>query len=183
MTRNPRSKPAVALAAATKRRCYRRSPRLNHAEHKVLQEYFGFDASLMYKLSDEEAKRAIRALSRKRSAEARGAVGKLRKELANRAWELACSAKAAEPNRAAQNLPRLGLLMHNWHSGMWDPIYMVGSYFVSWKRYPDSDVVDRALTEIERLERQPLKASNKRELRSIAAGLRRYLADEQRGSG
>lgn len=82
----------------------------------------------------------------------------------------------------AYELERIGSLMHHWHGGMWDPIYMVGSYFVEGKRYPDVERVENALNEIERLKRLPLKRSSKRELSTIAAGLRRYLAGERKGT-
>lgn len=39
----------------------------------------------------------------------------------------------------------LGEMMLNWHSSMGDPIYAVGSYYVSGKVYPDAEVVRRAL--------------------------------------
>jgi hypothetical protein len=71
-------------------------------------------------------------------------------------------------------LRSLGLKMHNWHSSMGDPIYAVGSYFVSGKDYPDRDVVVRALDRIERLMLHEKSRANLRELRSIHAGLRKY---------
>ena len=79
----------------------------------------------------------------------------------------------------SSDLRSLGLKMHHWHSGMGDPLYAVGSYFVSGKDYPDRDVVLSAMYEVERLLRHPLKQSNLRELRSIHAGLRRYLASHK----
>jgi hypothetical protein len=65
---------------------------------------------------------------------------------------------------------------------MGDPLYAVGSYFVSGDRYPDRERVEDALTQVERLERVSTKAGYRRELRTIAAGLRRYLRDEEGGA-
>lgn len=70
--------------------CYRKSPRLNRAENDVLRDHFMFDASLLYKLSDAEVRDAIRTVPRYRTVAAKGAVSKLRKEMANRAWEAGC---------------------------------------------------------------------------------------------
>jgi len=52
---------------------------------------------------------------------------------------------------AELDLHGLGMKMMNWHSGQWDPVYMVASYFVDGKDYPDLDVVSRARTSLYRL--------------------------------
>lgn len=44
---------------------------------------------------------------------------------------------------------RLGELMHHWHSSSRDPIYAVGSFYFANQRYPDPEIVDRALDELE----------------------------------
>ena len=80
------------------------------------------------------------------------------------------------------DLRSLGLKMHNWHSSMGDPLYAVGSYFVGGDDYPDRDVVVRALDEVESLMRREKSRTNLRELRSIHAGLRRYLSGRGRVS-
>lgn len=47
------------------------------------------------------------------------------------------------------SLPELGERMLSWHGGMGDPIYAVGSYYVSGTEYPDSAVIDDALDSLE----------------------------------
>ena len=56
------------------------------------------------------------------------------------------------------DLRELGMLMMNWHSSQFDPIYMTASYFVDGKDYPDLDVVERAKSEIEELLNKKLYA-------------------------
>ena len=45
----------------------------------------------------------------------------------------------------------LGARMHQWHSSMWDPIYMVGSLYYSGDKYPDKDIVQHALDNLLKL--------------------------------
>lgn len=47
------------------------------------------------------------------------------------------------------SLSDLGERMLSWHRGMSDPVYAVGSYYVSGQEYPDPDVVDSALDSLE----------------------------------
>lgn len=43
----------------------------------------------------------------------------------------------------------IGLLMMNYHTGQWDPVYMVGSVFFSGQDYPDLKVVQSAIGYLE----------------------------------
>jgi DNA repair protein RadC len=81
--------------------------------------------------------------------------------------------KACEEHRSRREA--LGLKMHHWHSGMSDPLYAVGSLYVQGRTYPDRERVEAALTESERLLRQKHSDKDKKELRSIHAGLRFFL--------
>lgn len=42
----------------------------------------------------------------------------------------------------------LGERLCNWHSSMGDPIYAVGSFYVSGQVYPDKEIVENALTSL-----------------------------------
>lgn len=42
----------------------------------------------------------------------------------------------------------LGSRLCNWHSSMSDPIYMVGSFYLSDKVYPDKDIAESALSSL-----------------------------------
>ena len=44
----------------------------------------------------------------------------------------------------------LGGRLCNWHTSMTDPIYAVGSFYVSNQRYPDQDIVEDCLENLER---------------------------------
>lgn len=76
---------------------------------------------------------------------------------------------------------RLGEKMLHWHSSGSDPIYAVGSFYVSNKPYPNRDIVERALHEMNKTEplaRAGAHGWTKRdatELRNIVGGLRFYL--------
>lgn len=48
------------------------------------------------------------------------------------------------------NRTDLGERLCQWHSSMHDPIYAVGSFYVSNKVYPDKAVVERALSGLEK---------------------------------
>lgn len=43
----------------------------------------------------------------------------------------------------------LGSLLCCWHSGQWDPVYMVGSFYISDEVYPDKEIVQEALSSLE----------------------------------
>ena len=43
----------------------------------------------------------------------------------------------------------LGSRLCNWHSGQWDPVYMVGSFYVGGETYPDREVVEEAISHLE----------------------------------
>lgn len=42
----------------------------------------------------------------------------------------------------------LGLRLCNWHSSMHDPIYAVGSFYVSGQVYPDKSIVEDAISSL-----------------------------------
>lgn len=43
------------------------------------------------------------------------------------------------------SLPELGERMLSWHKGQNDPVYAVGSFYVSGQEYPDPEVVDDSI--------------------------------------
>lgn len=43
----------------------------------------------------------------------------------------------------------LGLRMQSWHSSLWDPIYMVGSLYYDGEKYPDPEIVESALRNLQ----------------------------------
>ena len=45
--------------------------------------------------------------------------------------------------------PEVGQILHQYHLGQSDPIYMVGSYYVSGKEYPDVDILAEAFDKLE----------------------------------
>lgn len=47
-------------------------------------------------------------------------------------------------------LQEVGAELCNWHGSMGDPVYAVGSFFVSGAHYPDLDVVRRASASLSR---------------------------------
>jgi hypothetical protein len=87
------------------------------------------------------------------------------------------------------NLKKIGLLMSGWHSSSGDPIYAVGSFFVSGKDYPDLDVVRRAEANLER----DLAGAKKKlhgwgpaevkELKAILAFLKKYVTEQSKKRG
>ena len=104
------------------------------------------------------------------------------------------------------SLKKFGLLMSGWHSSSGDPIYAVGSFFVSGKDYPDLAVVRSARAGLLRCREDvkeemgrrhavwtPQLAERQRELRgklseldTIVAFLRRYAsprAKQKSGGG
>ena len=44
----------------------------------------------------------------------------------------------------------LGERLCNWHSSMHDPVYAVGSFYVSGQVYPDKEIVDNAISNLTR---------------------------------
>lgn len=48
------------------------------------------------------------------------------------------------------NRTDLGERLCQWHSSMHDPVYAVGSFYVSNQVYPDKEVVNRALSSLEK---------------------------------
>jgi hypothetical protein len=70
---------------------------------------------------------------------------------------------------------RLGIKMHHWHAGMSDPMYAVGSYYVTNKPYPHKERVQAALDETDTLLRRAKTKGDGAELRSIRAGLKHFL--------
>jgi antirestriction protein len=68
----------------------------------------------------------------------------------------------------------IGTLMHNWHTGQGDPVYMVGSFFIGGDEYPDLDIVSDAIGWLEKDARKTKKRADKAEARRIIG----YLQDE-----
>jgi hypothetical protein len=86
------------------------------------------------------------------------------------------------------SLPELGRFMMHWHSGQWDPVYKVASFFVDDREYPDNDVVDQAKTSLERDLRKRLSAGpsvndDDIELAGIVDALGAYLDDRHYQEG
>ena len=80
----------------------------------------------------------------------------------------------------APNRKQLGLLMQNWHSGMGDPVYAVGSYYFADKPYPDPAIVEEALDWFETVTGRD--ARDTREIKSIVSGLRYFLKHDYAGA-
>lgn len=86
-----------------------------------------------------------------------------------------------EPDRKA-----IGLMLHNWHSGM-DPVYAVGSFYVDGRAYPDASVVERAIAIIETLipaadhGAHGWGPDDAAELRTLTNALRYYLSTDYAG--
>lgn len=78
------------------------------------------------------------------------------------------------------NRKQLGLLMQNWHSGMGDPVYAVGSYYFADKPYPDPAIVEEALDWFETVTGRD--ARDTREIKSIVSGLRYFLKHDYAGA-
>lgn len=73
-------------------------------------------------------------------------------------------------------------VMMLYHSGQFDPIYMVASYFISGKDYPDLDVVSQALgyleRDLDRRDKLKLTESEAHELGSTIDFLKLYLKEK-----
>ena len=77
------------------------------------------------------------------------------------------------------HLSEIGLKMHNWHSGQFDPIYMVGSYFVNGEHYPNlqivADAADALSLPLSYLHKRPLPPEDVQELNDLIDALSDYL--------
>ena len=76
--------------------------------------------------------------------------------------------------------------MCQWHSSMGDPIYAVGSYYVSGKAYPDAEVVGDALSRLEtylsmaKAKRRPSKRDHETiaDLQELCDEVRRFGTED-----
>jgi hypothetical protein len=80
---------------------------------------------------------------------------------------------------AVSRMKRIGEKMHHWHASMGDPIYAVGSFYVTGKAHPSVETTERALDGIERDLDQPRSAEDRDELEEIATFLRAQLGKER----
>jgi hypothetical protein len=72
-----------------------------------------------------------------------------------------------------------GRVLTQWHSAMGDPIYMVGSYYFDGRRYPDHDVLERAIGIAEGLaDREAKTAKDKKDLRFAIKIMKRDLENK-----
>lgn len=67
---------------------------------------------------------------------------------------------------------RAAKILHEWHGDMGDPIYAVGSYYLSGREYPDKAVIKRAATELERLSNLDSSKGDRTKMREVAAFLK-----------
>jgi hypothetical protein len=67
---------------------------------------------------------------------------------------------------------KLGVELHNWHSGQDDPIYQVGSLIFARKPVPN-DLVDDAIGSLESLARKSKSRKEKAELKRLVTALKR----------
>lgn len=66
---------------------------------------------------------------------------------------------------------KLGVMMHNWHGGMGDPIYRIGSMIYAGKSVDPGELED-AVSALERLERKTKAGADRDELTKIIAVLK-----------
>ncbi len=73
--------------------------------------------------------------------------------------------------------------MHLWHHSMWDPVYMVGSYFVSGDDYPKIEIVLQAREVLKGYLEKPHSSWTKKDLRDLKDVIRyldEYIEEKQR---